>query len=213
MLHRDELNLPFKYRRDGSRDITDSAFYTGMLALFGSKEDKEQLRKYVVTRAYEENYNEILRHPKIDQEPKRYTTSRDQLIAWSSIKTDDRRVNGARLNYARKFFINSDYLLPHIKLFLYRQSGHEAPIYLIPIAYASLVLHLLTAIVPSYFQRVEDQHEINQNLCLFSSYGKGWLRLFLWLHKSPDENMRDYWETRRGMGKVYEMYLKWKYSV
>ena len=206
MIHRDELNLPFKYRRDGTRDITDSAFMTGMLALFGSEEDKSQLDSYIFA-------GELLRHLYINNEPKKYDTSRDQLIAWSAKKTLNTKVNDLRYKYARKFFINSDYLLPHIKLFLYRQSGHEAPIYLVPFAYAFLVLHLLTAIVPSYFQSVRNQHEINQNLCLFSSYGKFWIRLFLWLHKSPDENMRDYWETRRDMGEVYEMYTKWRYDV
>ena len=213
MISRDAIGLPIRIREDNTVDFTDSAFLCGMLSLFGSSSDKALLAKYTKS-------SQLIRHPTGDQLDQSVidpiSTSRDALIAWSSTKVDDEQVNLTRLNYARKWFVNKDILLPHLKLYLYRQSGHKVDWYnlwLYLVAYKFLLLDILWFCLVSRFQTPEKQHEINQMLSLANSYGRFWLKLFFLLHKSPDENMKDYFCTWRNQSEIYDMYLEWKGSL
>lgn len=205
MISRCKLGLPIRIREDeGTIDFTDSAFLSGMLSLFGSKEEKLDL--YI-------SKTELVRHPEGDQNDTRVTlpenTSRDQLVAWSSTKSNNPEVNKTRLHYAKKWFINKDFLGPQIKLYLYIQANEKAPAWLYPLAYLFLFLDLIFShLISPRNKEVKDQHEINQALCLYNAFGL--IKLFLLVHPTPDENMKDYYCGWRNQKEIYEMYLKWK---
>lgn len=207
MISRCPLGLPVRIREDGTTDFTDSAFLSGMLNLFGDVD-----RKY----AYVSDDNTIVRHPKGDLSDERVTrsenTSRDQLVAWASTPAWGDLVRATMINYATKWFINKDFLAPHVRFYLFKQAGARAPLYLYPLGFLWMFFDLLIshAIVPR-FQKVKDQHEINQALCLYNAFG--FAKLLLWLHPTPDENMKDYYTRWRNQGEIYEMYLKWKENL
>lgn len=214
MISRCPLGLPIRYRTDeGTTDFTDSAFLTGMLGLFGSE---EKPWKYLEL-GHGPYGPRLVRHPVGDHNDQRVTksenTSRDQLVAWASVKTKDEGILRARRYYARKWFINKDFLGLHVTAYLALQGkAYFLFTVLLPFALIWMFFDLLIfhAIVPR-FQKVEDQHEINQALCLYSAFGLA--KLLLWLHPTPDENMKDYYCTWRNQCEIYEMYLKWKESL
>jgi len=208
------LKLPIRIREDNTIDYTDSAFLCGILSLFGSEMDRDKLYNYI------HSSNALVRHPLGDANDQTSThpqdTSRDALVAWSSTKTDNPSVNAARLSYARKWFINKDILLPHVRVYLYKQAQAKVDWYnlwMYPLAYIIVPLDILYTAAIARTQTVKAQHELNQSLCLANSYGKFFLKMLLKLHPTPDENMKDYFCSWRNQSEIYEMYLAWKAKV
>ncbi len=203
MISRDSNGIPIRYRfEDGSIDYTDNAFLTGMLGLFGSKQE-DQIRHL------DENLM-LVRNPHGDEwSSSCLNTSRDQLVAWASVKGLG-VVGLVMLQYAEHWFINKDILMPHVRLYLYRQAWVKAPLWLKALGYPMMFLDIIFFCLTSNMKKVEDQHEINQMLCLCNSYGRWALKLFFKLHKSPDENMKDYFCNWRNQCEIYEMYLNWR---
>lgn len=197
MISRDAQGLPIRIREDGSVDYTDSAFLTGMLSLFGSNIENPWV---YATRGG------LVRHPTGDEYVSNpANTSRDQLVAWMS----SFRKCPEFFSYTSKWFINKDFLPPHVKLYLYIKFGKKAPLWLYPISYLWMFFDLLIshAIVPR-FQKVEDQHELNQALCVYHELGL--IKVLLAVHPNPDENMKDYYCRWRNQEEIYQMYLEWK---
>lgn len=199
---KDSYGLPVRIRENGTIDYTDSAFLAGMLSLFGEEQRLD---------AYIKDFH-LVRHPFGDENDQRVTkpenTSRDQLVAWASTKDKRIFVRETIHNYARQWFINKDFLTPLVRLYLYKQCRVRPPLWLYPLAYAWMVGDLLQHAVVPRFKRVEDQHEINQALCVYNALGLK--RLFLAIHPSPDENMKDYYTRWRGQDHIYKMYLAWR---
>jgi len=206
MISRDTTGTPIRYREDGSIDATDSSFLTGMLGLFGS--DEEDQRRHI------NNDLKLVRNKNLDAWSKSpLNTSRDQLIAWASVKAKDPITRLVMQDYASKRFINKDILLPHLRLYLYKQAESKAPLWLRIVGPIIMFLDIGLFCTIQNTKKVEEQHEINQILCLCNSYGKWALIMFFELHNTPDENMKDYFCGWRNQGEIYEMYLNWRKGI
>lgn len=189
-------------------DGGDSAFTTGIMAFSGSSTDIQLMRQFITPEF------KLVRHPyqfhstgtAPHNDPA--SISRDQVLAYFAgacyILTD--RVQKACLGYASNWFVNSDILLPVNRVYLYKLARVRAPLYLYPLAYVNLTLHLV------WTKLIAKDTELNQTALMCAVYGPKWLRL---LHKlRPDlyTNINDYfsgWRSKSEIGTVFinELYV------
>lgn len=182
-------------------DGGDSAFTTGIMAFSGSVIDMFVSRKFLIN-------NQLVRHPyqttntgtAPHNDPK--SVSRDQLVAFFSCGLFPREVE----QYAQSWFINSDFLSPVCRLYLYKLAEKRAPLYLYPLAYLNLILHLIWAatIMPK-------DDELNQTALTCAVYGRSWLKLLLILRPDTYKNITEYfsgWRNKPEIGKLFVKKLK-----
>lgn len=179
-------------------DGGDSAFTTGIMAFSGSPIDMLVSIKFIIN-------NQLVRHPyqttntgtAPHNDPK--SVSRDQLIAFFSC---DLFPAEAGL-YAQSWFINSDFLSPMYRLHLYKLAYKKPPLYLYPLAYLNLILHLVWAatIMPK-------DDELNQTALMCAVYGRPWLKLLLILRPDTYQNITDYFSGWRNKEEIGELFIK-----
>lgn len=182
-------------------DGGDSAFTTGIMAFSGSVIDMFVSRKFLIN-------NQLVRHPyqttntgtAPHNDPK--SVSRDQLVAFFSCDLFPREAE----QYAQSWFINSDFLSPMYRLYLYKLAEKRAPLYLYPLAYLNLILHLIWAatIMPK-------DDELNQTALTCAVYGRSWLKLLLILRPDTYKNITEYfsgWRNKPEIGKLFVKKLK-----
>lgn len=195
MICRDENNIIVQ---QPEMDGGDSAFTTGIMAFSGSVQDIFMAADFFIN-------GKLVRHPyqttntgtAPHNDPK--SVSRDQLIAFFSCDLFPREVE----QYAQSWFINSDFLSPMYRLYLYKLAQKRAPLYLYPLAYLNLVLHLIWAatIMPK-------DDELNQTALMCAVYGRPWLKLLLILRPDTYQNITEYFSGWRDKSEIGQLFVK-----
>lgn len=194
--HRDKYSI---ITQDG--DGGDSAFSTGMMAMTGSKIDIKNMWLFI------EDDGSIVRHPFQEKWDDPKLTSRDQVVAFfaGARNSDDETVKSSALSYAKKWKVNKDILLPHVKGYLYLCAGKSIPLMLLPFAYLTLILSIL------WDAFIKPNHEMNQSVAISSMYGRIWLSLLNNLHPNLKDNITCYfsgWRNKKQMGIEINLFIE-----
>lgn len=200
MIIRDKYNIIVQ---QPDMDGGDSAFTTGIMAFSGSGQDRKLLVDFITL-----DYR-LIRHPYQSHstgtaphnDPA--SISRDQVIAFFGSLYRLYFVSPALLIscklYAENWFINKDFLSPMYRVYLYKLAKQKAPLYLYPLAYLNLALHLL-------WTRFTD-HEMNQTVLTCAVYGKPWLKVLKLVHKDLYGNIREYFGGWRSKSEIGELFI------
>lgn len=184
-------------------DGGDSAFTTGIMAFSGSIKDEKLCPQFIT------DNHKLVRHPyqstntgtAAHNDAK--ATSRDQVLAFFAGLNNgiiDLRLKKTCINYASNWFVNSDILLPLNRVYLYKLAQTNAPMYLYPLAYINLILHLL------WTKLIDKDTELNQTALMCAVYGPVWLRLLLKLRPDTYININAYfsgWRDKAEIGAAF----------
>jgi len=190
-------------------DFGDSAFSTGIMAMTGSMTDVKLMPQFVIN-------GKICRHPYDIKWSNTDLTSRDQVVAFFAGLPQLRPflgyevVQNACLNYAKSWKVNSDVLLPNIKVYLYKCANVRPPLWLLALALPLQVLALL------WDAFVKPKHEMNQSICVNSVYGTGWLRALKIMHPDLNGNIAEYyngWRDKTAIGNRLMAYINARLSL
>lgn len=195
-------------------DFGDCSRSTGLMAMAGSEIDQKLMESFVTEEL------KIVRHPFDTSWNKPEQTSRDQVITWSAgvnsknMNMIDRTIcRNACFRYARLWFINKDFLLPHYKLALYRASTYKQYSFLISlIGWPLLILHIF------YMCFIKPDAEQNQTIAMLQHFPKWTRKLYIDLHPDIEKNIRDYfegypWRDQKELSESLIKFLKEKYTV
>jgi hypothetical protein len=200
MIIRDKYNIIVQ---QPDMDGGDSAFTTGIMAFSGSELDFELMQEFITLD------NRLMRHPyqttstgdASHNDPA--SISRDQVISFYSGLFGKEYANLYLLlscsKYADSWFVNRDFLSPMYRVYLYKLAELKAPLYLYPLAYLNLTLHLL-------WTRFTD-HEMNQTVLTCVVYGKPWLKVLKLVHKDLYGNIREYFGGWRSKPEIGELFI------
>ena len=189
-------------------DGGDSCNRNGLMAMTGDRFFINTIPLFVV------QGNKVCRHPFQTEWADPSRMSRDQITcfaagvkAWmdspaqpnSFLATDS--LVSAMKNYASCWFINKDFLLPNVRLALYKAAYIKAPLHIILMGYPWQVISLLWA---SWIRPNEEQ---NQTIAVCSIYGRGWVKLLRILHPYISGNLKTYWAGYpfRDQHEIYEV--------
>lgn len=208
MIIRDKYNIIVQ---QPDMDGGDSAFATGIMAGCGSELDTSLM--YLFTTRF---LTGIVRHPyqttntgaAPHNDPG--SVSRDQVIAFffglaneqyieQILKESFNVVRFVCIKYANSWFVNRDFLSPMYRVYLYKLARQKAPLYLYPLAYLNLTLHLI-------WTRFTD-HEMNQTVLTCVVYGKPWLKVLKLVHKDLYGNIREYFGGWRSKPEIGELFI------
>ena len=179
-------------------DGGDSAFTTGIMAFSGSTTDIQLMRQFITPEF------KLVRHPyqfhSTGTAPHNDPTSvsRDQVLAYfvGACYILNDRGQKACLGYASNWFVNSDILLPVNRVYLYKLAKRTAPLYLYPLAYLNLVLHLV------WTKFIAKDTELNQTALMCAVYGPFWLRLLLKVRPDTYVNINEYFSGWRNKAEI-----------
>lgn len=163
-------------------DFGDCSSRTGLMALAGSELDRTLLPSFVKEKL-------ICRHPTDEVWSDTSLTSRDQVLNWScgfTLQAPDPVSKACLLNYATSWRINSDVLLPHHKLTLYRQARTRPPML---ISALGTLIMLLTIVHNGLLFRSMEQ---NQIISMLAAFPASFSRLFMNLHGNISDNLINY---------------------
>lgn len=191
-MRRDEHGIIIQTNEDPSyQDGGDSAFSTGLMAFAGSQIDKRLMVKFILN-------GKLVRHPFQSElgwdDSKK--TSRDQIIAFFSgmlsIGSVDMPLSEylileqACIDYANGCWANSDFLLPDVRLYLYKCARQEPPIDL------KIIGTMFAAISLFWDCFIRPNQEKNQSVCKNIAFGKNWIRFLVKHHPGLERNITEY---------------------
>lgn len=202
MIRRDKHNFIIQHNANypDYLDGGDTASRTGLMAMCGSMPDLANLQRLVVLtgvstyRIIRHPFQNSNGHPADSKDFRDWTdwreTSRDQVIAYCA-GTKHGQITGpmhsAISRYAKSWFINKDFLLPHYKLTLNRAIFRRGSLVLRLFGYPFLMLHILFS---AYLKPSAEQ---NQTIAMLAHYPDWMLRFFCKAHGDIAENMFTYW--------------------
>lgn len=199
-MKRDKYGIIIQTNEDPTyEDGGDSAFSTGIMAFCNSEQDKTLMKEFV-------KMTGICRHPYQEKYQNPKETSRDQVKAFFAglpmITSKDATniqyaaIAATCLDYAKSWFVNSDFLLPADKFYLYKCADTPAPFWLYPLAYVNQAINLV------WDCYVAPENEMNQAVCTNIIYGKRWIKFLYRHHPNLTKNITDYFSGWRQKAEI-----------
>lgn len=204
---RDSNGIICQVQEDGTLDGGDSACRTGIMAMCGSEQDIDNLRKFVKPKSWnDESKYLICRNPggfsnSEQDETDPANTSRDQAVAFFGLKsTRTTYYAAAAVDYSEGWFINKDFLDPSIRLYL-RTTYYPietSPLWMRVFGYAFLFAALI------FNTKIKPHEEMNQFVCVCNRFGPWWLKKLRDWHPDLYGNIREYWGGWRQQEEIGE---------
>lgn len=193
MIHRDKygiicqhdiycLIVPEEFR---PLDGGDSANRTGIMAMCGSKQDRELIFKFIVSGGF-------CRHPYQPQwaDPKK--SSRDQLVAYAAGLGTFSKYFAEMLVDKYKWHINKDILLPDVRGHLRRCAGKKT----------TWLQDLFLTLSILWSTKITPKEEQNQIICMVIMAGGKFKKLYIRLHPDIRGNLTEYWNGWRDQPEI-----------
>jgi hypothetical protein len=207
MIVRDDLQIVVQHNASERpnyiyKDGGDSCARTGPLAL-GSELDRKNLVLFVVNVG---DHKELVRHPtqNIKAEGMKYafndprSTSRDNVIQWAAGVTKDspQECRDVCLYYAKKGWVNKDFLDFACRLYLYEKAGAKAPLCIRVLGKINLGASLV------WNTKIKPNDEVNQFTLMCIHFGRNWSRRLLTWHPDIGKGLRLYWDGWRNQPEI-----------
>lgn len=189
MIVRDEHDIIVQHP---DMDGGDSSARMGISAI-ENENDRKKLFMFVTLFG-------LVRHPIQEQWDDSEKTSRDQLVQFCV--SDSFATERAALSYARKWFINKDFLAPDVKLYLYRCAKLETPLMVKIFGNMFLWISLV------WNTKIRPSEEMNQFSCICIKMGPIWCKRFIDWHPNISEAIMSYWSGWRDQKEIGEILLK-----
>jgi len=196
MIKRDQFDIIIQHAKDDPNylDGGDSCSRTGIMARTGSIRDKANLGKFVT------NDHQVVRHPMQPKFNDPKETSRDALVCFFMANAPVQKE--AAFYYAKKWFVNKDFLDPAVRLFFWKTSVIDVPLWLQILGR----VWLSGALLWNCF--IMPEHEQNQFAGLCLSTGRRWITLLYWWHPDLNKNIRNYWSGWRDQDEIGFAYME-----
>jgi hypothetical protein len=163
------------------------------MAAAGSQIDRSLLRMFVL-----EN-GQLVRHPTAEGFNDPAETSRDQVV--QGLVANVPELRSAALYYAKKGWVNKDYLSPEVRYYLYKLAKIEPPLWVKLLAYPNLVLSMV------WNSFIKPREEQNQFICILTQYPPVFMSAFFLTHPSLRTNLKDYWSGWRDQPEIEQAFL------
>lgn len=184
MIVRDHLGIIIQHDHADPlyADGGDSSRSTGMLALFGSKEDKIALSFHITAKGF-------VRHPRQEKwkDPKDF--SRDQLLCLAAGLHASKKSDEVKKHFYRQYWKgicdNGDLLGPEFYFHVILCGRIYWLYFMWPLGILAQVIHIV------YTTQIAPRQEQNQTIAMAKVSGLLWL--WAWLHPDWKASLDDYW--------------------
>lgn len=183
MITRDEHGIIVQHP---SMDGGDSLSRTGIMALCGSEQDREKIPFFEAKGAV------LVRHPYQSKWNDPNKTSRDQIVCAAASGL----LKVPAWNYARTGKVNKDFLMPAVRLYLYKCAGSEAPLWIRTLGKVNLFIDLV------WNTKIKPNDEMNQFACICIVMGPWWCDKLLSWHPDVIGNINGYWGNWRNQPEI-----------